>query len=370
MPPLYPTLTAALLLILLLTSLLNLPLFPRLRATRPPAAPPLVSVLIPARNEAAVIGGTVQAVLAQTVAQLELLVLDDGSTDGTADVVCRAAQGDGRVRLLVGQPLPAAWLGKNWACHQLGQAAVGQHLLFIDADVVLAPEALASLLALQADTNADLLTIWPSQITPTWAERLVVPLISFVILSYLPVWPVHHTPWAAFAAANGQCLFFRRSAYAQIGGHTAVRRAIVEDVMLAKAIKRAGLRLRMGDGNQLVRCRMYANWPTVRDGLAKNILAGHGQSVALLLLSTFFHWALFVGPWVWLALGGGWVAAVLIALGVANRWLVGWWLGRGLLPALWEALLMPVSVLLLTRITARALHWHATSGPVWKGREL
>jgi chlorobactene glucosyltransferase len=358
------------LLILLLTSLLNWPFFPSLEEVPPPAHPPRLSILIPARNEAAVIGQTITAVLAQSVAQWELIVLDDGSTDGTAALIHQAAQGDPRVRLQTGQPLPTGWLGKNWACHQLSQSATGELLLFIDADVRLAPSAVAALLALQSQTQADLLTIWPSQITPTTAERLVVPLISFVIFSYLPILPVHHTHSVAFAAANGQCLLFRQSAYAQIGGHTAVRGHIVEDVMLAKAIKRAKLRLRMADGNQLVACRMYTGWPTVRDGLAKNIIAGHGQSVLLLLASTLFHWVLFVWPWLWLAVGGGGWAAVLIALGVVNRWLVGVRLGRGLLGSLLESLLMPVSVLLFTRIAAQAVYWRLTGGPLWKGRRL
>ena len=357
------------LLILLLTSLLNWPLFPSLGALPRPEARGKVSILVPARNEAAVIGPMVTAVLAQTVADWELIILDDQSSDGTAELALRTAAGDPRVRVVRGQPLPAGWLGKNWACHQLGQAAEGDFLLFVDADVRLAPSAVAGLLALQAQTQADLLTIWPSQITPTWAERLIVPLIPFVIFSYLPLWPVHHTHWVAFAAANGQCLLFRRAAYAQIGGHTAVRGQIVEDVMLAKAIKRAKLRLRMGDGNQLVACRMYTDWGTVRGGLAKNIIAGHGQSVGLLLASAVFHWALFVGPWVALALGQGW-AAVLVGLGVVNRWLVGVRFGRGWAGSLLEASLMPVSVLLMTRIAAQAIYWHYTGGPLWKGRRL
>ena len=358
------------LLILLLTSLLNWPFFPSLEPAPPPPSSPTLSILIPARNEAAVIFQTITAVLSQTVTHWELLVLDDGSTDGTAELVRQASQGDPRVRVLTGSPLPQGWLGKNWACHQLSQAATGDLLLFLDADVQLAPTAVAALLTLQTQTRADLLTIWPSQITPTWAERLVVPLISFVIFSYLPILPVHYTNSVSFAAANGQCLLFRRLAYTKIGGHTAVRDQIIEDVMLAKAIKRANLRLRMADGHQLVACRMYTNWPTVRDGLAKNIIAGHGRSVALLFASTLFHWALFIGPWLWLLLGGGRWAAVLLALGLVNRWLVGVRLGRGLLGSFLESLFTPLSVLLFTRIAAQATHWHFTGGPFWKGRRL
>lgn len=365
---LYSALTTFFLLIFLITTLVNLPLFPKLR---PPLTPTkestAVSILIPARNEAAVIGQTIELILAQTVPDFELLLLDDGSTDGTADLARQAAAKDDRLRILTGQPLPAGWLGKNWACHQLSQAAQGKHLLFIDADVRWSPPALAALLHLQHSTQADLLTIWPSQITESWAERLVVPLMKFAILSYLPIIGVHHTPWSIFAAANGQCLLFTRQAYEQIGGHAAVRNQIVEDVQLARHIKQNRLRLRMADGNQIIACRMYDSWAAVRSGFGKNILAGHANSVPFLLLSTLAHWSMFVWPWLWLLLGGGWLALGMIALGLLNRLLIGLFVSRGWM-ALLEAFLMPLSVILMTRIAWQSLRWHFGEGPQWKGR--
>ncbi|MFQ3647257.1 MAG: glycosyltransferase, partial [Anaerolinea sp.] len=134
-----------------------------------PSARPFVSILIPARNEAAVIGQTVAALTQQTYPHFELLILDDQSSDGTAEIA-RAA-GDKRTRILTGRPLPSGWAGKNWACWQLAQEARGDLLLFTDADTRWEPEALAALLAHQEMTQADLLTAWPTQITHTWAER-------------------------------------------------------------------------------------------------------------------------------------------------------------------------------------------------------
>ena len=229
-----------------------------------------------------------------------------------------------------------------------------------------APEALAALVTLAQTEQADLLTVWPTQQTETWAERLVVPLMSFAILCYLPILPVHFTHLPAFAAANGQCLLFRRSAYEQIGGHTAVRNNVIEDVALAKAIKSHKLRLRMADGNRLVSCRMYQNWPKVRAGFAKNILAGHGGSIPFLLLSTIFHWLVFLFPWLWFAASLNMWPLVLGLAGVVLR--MGTAVFTHQRPL--DALLMPASVLLMTRIAFQSIQWQRRGTAEWKGRKL
>lgn len=361
----------AALLVLALTACLNALVFPRLRPSGPAAAAPLVSVLIPARDEAAVIAETVRALLAQTGVTLEVLVLDDHSTDGTAGLALAAAAGDPRLRVLTGRPLPPGWLGKNWACHQLAEAARGEWLVFTDADVRWAPGALAALCVLQGRLRADLLTVWPTQLTHTWGERLVVPLLALAIGAYLPVLAVHHLPGRAFAAAMGQCLLFQRAAYHALGGHAAVRDQIVEDVALARRLKGRGGRLRMADGNGLIACRMYRAWGEVRRGFAKNILAGHGGQVWALAASTLFHWAVFVLPW--LATGaaisaGRWEAAApwgaALVMGVGVRALTA----AATHQRIGDAVLMPVSVLLMTMIAAQSVWWQATGGPRWKGR--
>lgn len=365
----YSIIVAIALFIFLLTTLANLPLFPKLKQNaQPQEAIPPISILIPARNEAAVIEQTVRRILAQTYSAFELILLDDGSTDDTAAIALQTAAGDPRLKIISGTPLPAGWLGKNWACHQLSQAAVGDLLIFVDADVQWAADALLSLLHMREQGAADLLTIWPTQLTLTWAERLVIPLMNFAILSYLPIIGVHYTPYATFAAANGQCLLFRRSAYEKIGGHAAVRDNILEDVTLSRLIKKNGFKLYMADGHQRIACRMYNGWSAVRDGFGKNILAGHRHSLPFLLLSTIGHWSMFIWPWLWLLLGGRWWAVGLIALGTINRLLVGLFVGRGWARATVEALLTPVSVLLMTRIALQGVRWHFGAGPQWKGR--
>lgn len=360
--------------IMSLTALMNAILFPRLPHTqnshfsRSHQGKP-ISLLVPARNEAAVIGSTVSRLLQQDYTNIEVIILDDNSTDRTGEIARAAGQSDARLQIIQGKPLPEGWLGKNWACQQLAEAACGDLLIFTDADVIWSHDALSALVAAFEREQADLLTVWPTQHTVSWPERLIVPLIALAIIAYLPIVPVHHTAWAAFAAANGQCMAFRRRAYERVGGHAAVRGRVIEDVELARAIKRARLRLRMFDGNGLIACRMYRDWRSARDGFAKNILAGHGNSPLFLIISAIFHTLVFVFPWFWLpfdAAHRGWALA-LITAGVAVRALTA----AVTRQRMQDALLLPISVLLMNVITAQALWWHwRHGGPRWKGRSI
>jgi chlorobactene glucosyltransferase len=362
------------LIIVALIRVVNTLTFPRLRRARP-ARTPFVSVLVPARDEADVIGRTVSRLLNQTYPSFEVIVLDDGSTDGTLEQARQATADDPRVSVISGDPLPAGWLGKNWACHQLAGHAQGEILAFTDADVCWEPEALFALVYLMDKTGAEAFTVWPTQETRTWGERLVVPMMMFVIMGYLPELCVRYIPWPVFAAANGQCLAFRRDAYQHIGGHAAVRANVVEDVGLAWETKRYGLRLVMSTGNELICTRMYRSWPEVRDGFAKNILAGHGGQPVFLLLSAAFHWLLFLLPWVWLAVGWAvpvgpgwpWFPLALVGLGVGVRALSGAVTHQRTA----DAFLLPLSTILMTIIAVESLWWHFRyGGPQWKGRTV
>jgi chlorobactene glucosyltransferase len=361
-----------------LTAILNAFTFPRLRNNKSLITNPLITVLIPMRNEAAVIAETVRSWLAQDYPNFEILILDDGSTDDSAKIAREAAGGDFRLTILQGSALPDGWLGKPWACHQLTAQARGETLLFTDADVRWEPSALSALVAESQRTNADLLTVWPTQITHTWGERLVVPLMGFAIQAYLPVLAVHHLPWPVFAHAMGQCLLFKRPAYEKIGGHQAVKAEIVDDMAFAYAIKRHNLRLRAADGNGLIQTRMYQNWNQVRDGFAKNILSGHGNRLAFLLFSTVFHWWMFILPWILVIGYAIFDTRILdfsnIEFSIIAFALLGV-LTRALTAAVTrqrvgDALLMPVSVLLMTMIAAQSVRWRYGSGPRWKGRQI
>ncbi len=355
--------------------LTNLAFYPRLRPA--PAQPPRVSVLLPARNEAAVIGATVRRLLDSSSAIHELILLDDDSTDGTAELARQAAAGDPRLRVITGAPLPPGWLGKNWACHQLADAATGEFLLFTDADVIWRRGAIDGLIVLRERLQADLLSIWPTQETGSWAERLIIPLITFADWAYLPIVAVHHVTrpaWAAAAlsAAIGQCLLFTRDAYARLGGHAAVRSSIIDDLALARRAKALGLRLRLGEADGLIACRMYHNWPEVRDGFAKNILAGYG-GVLPMVGSALFHGVVYLLPYL-LALTtaldpvpgepSAWAWLALCAWAIGLRAVTAWTASQRIRDAIW----LPVSVVLMTAIAVRALNWRLTGGPVWKGR--
>jgi chlorobactene glucosyltransferase len=355
-------------------SVVNALTFPILKKETP-LETPLVSILVPARNEAGQIARTLCSLEEQTYPDFELILLDDGSSDGTLKIAQQTLEGNPRTKVISGQPLPPGWLGKNWACHQLAQQAQGELLIFTDADVHWAPEALSAIISLLQQMRADMLTVWPTQRTETWSERLVVPMMMFVITGYLPEILVRYTPWQVFAAANGQCLLFRRAAYDQIGGHQSVRDNIIEDMGLARGIKQSGFRLVMALGNRLIDTRMYTNWREVRDGFAKNILAGHGGQPFYLLLSAIFHWCLFLVPWVLLMIGllssgsPGWLwlagTSVLLGLGIRG-------LSAGIThQRIQDALLLPVSIVLMTIIAARSLLWFFRSGgPDWKGRAV
>jgi chlorobactene glucosyltransferase len=369
------------LIVMALTSALNTLSFPRLKPLST-AEDPFISLLVPARDEAHVIGETVQRLLLQDYPHFELLLLDDDSSDGTAEVALQAAEGDERLKVLQGKPLPPGWTGKNWACSQLADQASGEALVFTDADVRWQVGALRSLIYTMERTHADTFTAWPTQETRTWSERLVVPMMDFTILAYLPELGVRFTPWQSLAAANGQCLAFRREAYTRIGGHAAVRADIVEDVALARRTKGRGMRLVMALGEDQIGGRMYTSWQEVRYGFAKNILAGHGDNPALLVLSALFHWLVFLLPWVWLlagiAAGSGILPAplamILLAMGVRALSAApppGIPATANLSQRLLGALLLPVSVVLMSIIAGQSLWWrYRRGGPQWKGRTV
>lgn len=360
-------LASGVLFILLLTLLSNLLLFPRLSRNPLLKSKPFVSILVPARNEAGVIGQTVTSILGQPYPNFELLVLDDASTDDTGQIALKHGNGDHRLQVLPGHPLPKGWAGKNWACHTLSKQARGEILIFTDADVRWQPRALESLLQQFEESNADLVTVWPTQQTITWSERLTIPLMAMVIMSYLPVVMVHQSPYAIFAAANGQCMAWRRSAYEQIRGHSSIAGSVLDDVLLARAAKRSGQRMLMVDGNQMISCRMYDSWSAVLNGYAKNMLAGYGNSIVGLAAATVFHWVVFLLPWLALAHTSlaSWALA-LICAGMLLRAVSARFTHQRVLDALW----MPVSVLLMTRIAIQSAYWHYTGGPRWKGRTL
>ncbi len=335
--------------------LANHAVFPRLRPGSPdPAA--TVALLVPARDEAANLRRTVPTWLDQPVAQI--LLLDDGSTDGTAELAQSLAGGDGRLRVLTGEPLPAGWLGKTWACHQLSAAARADLLVFCDADVELHPGAVAAIVAAAEEQQADVFSVFPRQLTKGAGERLLVPLIDDVLLAFLP-YRLLSLPVPAAASANGQLIVFRRAAYERIGGHASVRGAVVEDVRLAYTARRAGLRLGLALGDGLVHVRMYEGYRSTVLGFGKSLRAAHGGSRALMAATAAGHLAAYTLPWLLARRDRGW--AVAAAAGPVQRLVVNASTGRR---AYWEALLVPATPLAALPVYVVALRRRLS----WKGR--
>jgi glycosyltransferase involved in cell wall biosynthesis len=241
-----------------------------------------VSVLIPARNEERVIAASIESLLASRGIEIEIIVLDDGSTDRTAEIVRTIATRDARVRLRSSAPLPRGWNGKQHACYALAQAARSSVLCFLDADVRLAPHALAEMSGFLSRTGSDLVSGFPRQEMETPLEWLLLPLIHFVLLSYLPLAAMRASPTPGFAVGCGQFLMVRREAYSKTGGHAEIRTTMHDGLMLPRLFRSHGLRTDIADLTHLATCRMYHSASQVWQGLSKNATEGMAAPARIL----------------------------------------------------------------------------------------
>lgn len=284
--------------------------------------PPLVSLLVPARDEARNVEGVIAGLLAQRDVPVEALVLNDGSTDATATLAERAFSSDpaGRGRLLRGEPLPAGWGGKNFACHQLARASRGEWLLFLDADTRLAPEAVVHMLAAARSADAEFVSFLPRYRGEHWTNRLAVPWLYYFLTALVPLPEIRSTRSPRLSVANGQAILVHRDAYERIGGHAAVRDHVVEDVSLAIAAKAAGVPTALLDGRRWLDCTMYDDTRGFVRGFAKSFHSAArrypGQWLGLSVL------LVLVGLWPWARIGAGqpgaWALLPLVALAIVT----------------------------------------------------
>jgi Glycosyl transferase family 2 len=352
-----------------LHALLNLALLRRPPVDPPPVRRP-VTVVLPVRDEEAHVADCLAAVLDQRgLERLRVVVVDDGSTDGTADAV-RAVH-DLRVRLLTAAPPPPGWLGKPHACATGAAAATlgPDHedvLVFVDADVRLFPDAIAAAVSVLDEHGLDLVSPWPRPLAEGLAERLVQPLVPWLWATTLPVRLAERSPRPSLAAANGQFLVLTRRGYDRAGGHAAVRGEVLEDIALLRAVKRSGGRGALMDGSRLAACRMYDGWPAVRDGWTKSLWAAVDGSPAKSVAAAAALTAVFVVPPL-AALRGSRAGLVGYAAGVVGRAAVALRTGGRAWP---DALAHPVSVLVLDLLMARSVRDHRRGTLAWRGRPV
>ena len=329
------------------------------------AAGASVSILIPARNEEGSIEASVRAALASLGVELEVIVLDDHSEDGTAEIVGRIVPGDARVRLVSAPPLPGGWCGKQFACSVLAQEASKSTLCFIDADVRLAPDGLTRMIEAMRTRKASVMSGFPWQETGTFFERLLLPLMHFLLLGYLPMIGMRKTLHPAFGAGCGQLFVADREAYRLAGGHTAIRNSRHDGITLPRAFRAAGFKTDLCDATDIASCRMYSNAHEVFHGLLKNATEGIASAGRILPFS--------------LLLFGGQVMPVVMLLWGPQRILAGVAVILSYLPRLiaairfrqpiLAALLHPIAVLVLLGIQWLAFVRLAFGFPsTWKGR--
>ena len=354
---------------------INLALYREPRRPAAEAVLPSISVLIPARNEERVIGAAIAAVAASVGVEWELVVMDDGSTDGTAACVRAWAERDPRVRLEHAPLLPAGWNGKQHACWALAHAARHEVLCFVDADVRLEPEALLRMAGFLESSDAALVSGFPHQETETTLEWLLLPLIHFVLLGFLPLAGMRTRINPAYAAGCGQFLMTRREPYFASGGHARIRETMHDGLRLPKLLRQAGYRTDLADLTRLAHCRMYRNAGEVWLGLAKNATEGLAAPsrivpiTGVLLLGQVLPLFLLLG-----VLGSGVrVAVPVLTCLVIAAWasfvprFLAAWRYRQRLRSAWlhpvgvGALLLLQWYALLRQVRGRAVTWKARS---------
>ena len=342
-----------------------------------PAQGHLVSIIVPARNEAAGIADVIESILASTYEPFELIVVDDRSTDDTAAQVEALAAGDDRVRLVHGAELPKGWYGKPWACFQGYLEARGEALLFTDADTRHAPGLLGRAVGALLKERASLVTVAPRQRCVSFWERVVMPQIWVLLALRYPPRRVNRATRARDVIANGQFILVRRAAYERVGTHAAVRASVAEDLALAQLFLRQGLRIHFAFAQTLMETRMYRGLRHLIEGWSKNVYLGGRASfpdepgaralVPLILSVAGLFWLL---PLAGLAIGslahaGGLLVPSAIATLAAAVFWVLFTFGMGI-PARY-GLLYPLGASIMLYIVLRST-WRGRHHVEWKGR--
>ncbi len=247
---------------------------------------PLVSVLIPARNEGKNIGNLLTDLIRQNYSNLEILVFDDQSTDNTAQIVTDFVKKDTRIQLIKSTGLPNGWLGKNFACSSLATKATGNFYLFLDADVRIRGSIIEKTISFSKKHNLGLLSIFPQQIMKSTGEYVTVPNMNFILLSLLPLVLVRKSRFSSLSTANGQFMLFSAEAYRHIKPHEVLKQEKVEDIKTARLFKKEKIKIASLSGIEEISCRMYNGFTEAINGFSKNVIQFFGGSAFLAI----FFW--------------------------------------------------------------------------------
>jgi chlorobactene glucosyltransferase len=335
---------------------------------------PFVSILVPARNEEKSISKCICSLLVQEYPNFEVIVLDDQSCDNTAVILERIRVDNPSLIILAGTPPPKGFNGKNWACGHLAQNAQGDLLLFTDADTEFQPQALRKIVKVMVGEEADLLTGYPRQEMGSWGEHLLVPFFLWAVLCFTPLWLAYRLRIPSLSTAVGQMMLFRREAYQKVGGHAALGTVIVDDIALARSIKRAGLRWRVMNITDLISCRMYLGSQEAFDGFTKNLFATFDFRLGEFLFVYLWLGALFLEPLIILAgkLFGITPSAsygeLAICIGFSVLiWCITYW---ELKFPLILGLIYPITMIANERAAFQSLMFSLSGRLSWKGRPL
>lgn len=370
----YQIIVAVIVLLLTVNIYLNLRYIKRPLPRKPlPENPPLVSILIPARNEEQNIRNCLESLVKQDYLNYEILVIDDNSTDNTYEIIKEMAEKDSRIRVFQGEPLPEDWAGKPHACYQLALKASGDWLLFVDADTIHSPDMLRGIINLALAEKPALLSGFPRQIVTTVPHQIAIPVLYFILWGWIPMWWIHRSSNLRPSLAIGQFLLFPRDAYWRMDGHKAVQNRILEDVWLGVEITRAGGRHIAIDLSEVTSCHMYRTLSSMTEGFVRWIYSVASLSPILVVALMSFAIILYVAPffWLWRGVSQGYtflwlgIVSTQIILGYAMRYL----LDTRFKGSLISILLYPIGIVFLLLICLRVF-WQRVNGVgvQWKNR--
>jgi len=331
-----------------------------------------VSILIPARNEATGIENAIRAGLTTENVEFEIIVLDDHSEDQTASIVSKIAKEDSRVRLEFAPALPKGWCGKQHACYVLSQHARHDFLLFQDADVKLKKDCASRMIAFLLASKSELVSGIPWQETKTWSEKLLIPLIHFILLCFLPINRMRQSTSPVFAAGCGQLFLANKKSYLVTGGHSAIKLSMHDGITLPRAFRKSGYKTDLCDATNLADCRMYKSFKEVWSGLAKNATEGMAKPFLL----PFFTIFLLVGQVIPFGIVGliwyfetCWGLRLVSVLAVCLAYSARFIAKVAFRQSLFGALMHPLGILILLAIQGYALIRQGIGKPSgWKGR--